>query len=154
MRTDSKTGARGHVGEVETNLADDTVDFYSLCVSPGTSRISTQLALERGVLQHSIDVGGAYYKGTPKLPEDGGRLVNARVPAYLHSYSEYPTHGPYGTPNLHLIVGIIVRPEHGPGNPWKPCQHHQPRLSRHPHRPVVLFQLHTQPREILHSPLL
>jgi hypothetical protein len=74
--------ARLTIADKKINLADDTVDFYSACVSPGTSRIITKLALERGVLQHIIDVGGAYYKGTSKLPEDGGRLVYARVPAY------------------------------------------------------------------------
>ena len=31
--------ARLTIADKKTNLADDTVDFYSPCVSPGTSRI-------------------------------------------------------------------------------------------------------------------
>ena len=89
LSDDLRRKARLTIADKKTNHSDDTVDdFYSACVSSGTSPASSLNSLSNV----------AYYKGTPKTPEEGGRLVYARVPAYLHRYGDYPTHGPDGTP--------------------------------------------------------
>ena len=80
-------------------------DFYSACVGTATDRFITQIAVERRALQHTKDVSGAYYNGTPIPPEDGGRLVFAFVPTWLADFGDFPTHGPDGSRNLILVIG-------------------------------------------------
>jgi hypothetical protein len=97
--------ARITIADKRTNAAAENQDYYSACVASSTSRLITQLAVEHGALQHTIDVSGAYYKGTRVRPEDGGRIVYARVPSWLHRYGPYPTHNPDGSANYLLVEG-------------------------------------------------
>jgi hypothetical protein len=80
-------------------------NFYSACVGSSTDRIVTQIAVEKRAIQHTKDVGGAYYHGDPPTPENGGRLVYAFVPPWLADFGDYPTHAADGTRNLLYIPG-------------------------------------------------
>ncbi len=52
--------------------------------------------------QTSIDVGGAYFHGTPPKMADGGYAV---VPTWLEDFGPYPERNPDGSRNLLLITG-------------------------------------------------
>ena len=82
--------------------------YYSACVSSSSSRLITQLAVEHGAFQHTIDVSGAYYKGTRTPASEGGRLVYARIPSWLQRYGDYPTHASDGSPNYIWITGNMA----------------------------------------------
>jgi hypothetical protein len=83
--------------------------YYSACVSSSSSsRLISQLAVEHGAFQHTIDVSGAYYKGKRTPASEGGRLVYARIPTWLQHYGAYPTHAPDGTPNYIWITGNMA----------------------------------------------
>ncbi len=55
--------------------------------------------------QTSIDVGGAYFHGTPPALEDGGRTAFAVVPYWPRNFGPYPEKNPNGTRNLLRITG-------------------------------------------------
>ena len=84
------------------------LNYYSACVSSSSSRLISQLAVEHGAFQHTIDVSGAYYKGTRPSVAEGGRLVYARVPAWLSNYGPYPTQDTNGSPNYIWITGNMT----------------------------------------------
>ena len=84
------------------------VSYYSACVSSSSSRLISQLAVESGALQHTVDVSGAYYKDTRPSPADGSHLVFARIPVWLSTYGEFPTHSDDGSPNYIRITGNMV----------------------------------------------
>ena len=84
------------------------MNYYSACVSSSSSRLITQLAVEKSAFQHTIGVSGAYYKGTRPSVEEGGRLVFARVPAWLDDYGHFPTHDADGTANYIQITGNMA----------------------------------------------
>ena len=53
----------------------------------------------------SIDVGGAYFHGTPPTMEEGGRMVFAVVPPWLEDFAPYPATARDGSKNLLLVPG-------------------------------------------------
>ena len=84
-------------------LAD--VETHSLCVDEITNRLITLIAPAIGATQTSIDVGGAYFHGTPPTLEQGGRTVFAVVPPWLAEFGPYPERNPEGSRNLLLVTG-------------------------------------------------
>ena len=83
------------------------VPTFSSCVDDITNRIITVIASAVGASQTTIDVGGAYYHGTPDPVEAGGRYLFARIPPWLSALfpTQYPALGRNGRPNLLRIVG-------------------------------------------------
>ena len=67
-----------HTGQV--------VETFSSTVDSLSNVVITALAPSIGAEQTSIDVGGAYYHGTPPTVADGGRLVFAHVPYWLPGF--------------------------------------------------------------------
>ncbi len=65
--------------------AADSVDVesYSCCVDPMSNIVVTALVPALEAEQTSIDVGGAYWHGTPPSIAEGGRVILAPVPAWL-----------------------------------------------------------------------
>ena len=49
---------------------------YSACADVATDRIVTQWALQHGAIQHTIDIGGAYYKGIVEPAENPDGTIN------------------------------------------------------------------------------
>ena len=84
------------------------MNYYSAYVSSSSSRLITQLAVERNAFQHTIDVSGAYYKDTRPSVADGGRLVFARVPAWPSAYGDFPTHDSNGRAYYIHITGNMT----------------------------------------------
>ena len=89
-------GGREHLVAVET---------HSLCVDDISNRLITLIAPTIGATQTSIDVGGAYFHGTPPSMDEGGRMVYAVVPTWLSDFGPYPERNPDGSRNLLLISG-------------------------------------------------
>ena len=58
------------------------VESYSSCVDAMSNIIITALAPALGAEQTSLDVGGAYWHGTPPALHEGGRII-APVPAWM-----------------------------------------------------------------------
>ena len=59
------------------------VESYSSCVDAMSNIIITALAPALGAEQTSLDVGGAYWHGTPPALHEGGRIIIAPVPAWM-----------------------------------------------------------------------
>ena len=81
------------------------VETHSSCVDDISNRLITAIAPAIGAHQTSIDVGGAYFHGTPPSLEDGGRAVFAVVPYWLQDFGPYPERNADGTRNLLRITG-------------------------------------------------
>jgi hypothetical protein len=81
------------------------VETRSICVDDITNRLITLIAPAIKANQTSIDVGGAYFHGTPPTMAEGGRLVYAVVPTWLENFGPYPEQNADGTRNLLLITG-------------------------------------------------
>jgi len=107
LSDDLRRKARLTIADEKTNAADDTVDLYSACVSPwDLSRLITQLVLWNAALSSTRSTSAApTTRDPPKSPEDGGRLVNARVPTCTATAT---TRRP-GTPNLLLMATCPAR---------------------------------------------
>ncbi len=56
------------------------VDTFSSCVDDITNRVITLVGSTINAKQTSIDVGGAYFHGTPPTMDEGGRLLFAVSP--------------------------------------------------------------------------
>ena len=84
---------------------DIEVDTYSSCVDDITNRLITVAASALDAEQTSIDVGGAYFHGTPPTMEEGGRMVFAVVPPWLEEFAPYPATARDGSKNLLLVTG-------------------------------------------------
>jgi hypothetical protein len=83
------------------------VPTFSSCVAGETNRLITAIAPAIGATQTTIDVGGAYYHGTPGPIESGGRYIFARIPPWLSAmYPErYPARDRTGKPNFLRVIG-------------------------------------------------
>ena len=81
------------------------VETHSSCVDDIYNRLITAIAPAIGAHQTSIDVGGAYFHGTPPPLEEGGRAVFAVVPYWLQDFGPYPERNADGTRNLLRITG-------------------------------------------------
>jgi len=81
------------------------VETRSICVDDITNRLITLIAPAINAHQTSIDVGGAYFHGTPPTMEEGGRMVFAVVPTWLENFGHYPERNSNGSRNLLLITG-------------------------------------------------
>jgi hypothetical protein len=81
------------------------VETHSSCADDISNRFVTSLAPVIEAHQTSIDVGGAYFHGTPPAMEDGGRAVFAVVPYWLQDFGPYPEKNPNGSRNLLRITG-------------------------------------------------
>jgi hypothetical protein len=78
---------------------------HSNCVDDISNRIIATIAPAIGALQDSIDVGGAYFHGSPPDMDNGGRRLYVRIPAWLAAlFPEYPMRGDRGGHFL-LIMG-------------------------------------------------
>ena len=67
-----------------------TVATHSSCADDITNRFMTVVAPVIGAEQTSIDVGGAYFHGTPPTMDQGGRRLYAVVPPWLADFGPYP----------------------------------------------------------------
>jgi hypothetical protein len=83
----------------------EAVETHSLCADDITNRLVTLIAPAIKATQTSIDVGGAYFHGTPPTLAEGGRLVYAVVPTWLERFGPYPERNADGSRNLLLITG-------------------------------------------------
>jgi hypothetical protein len=81
------------------------VETHSSCADDISNRFVTSLAPVIEAHQTSIDVGGAYFHGTPPTLEQGGRAVFAVVPYWLADFGPYPEKNADGTRNLLRITG-------------------------------------------------
>jgi len=79
---------------------------HSNCVDDITNRLIAAIAPAIGADQDSIDVGGAYFHGTPPSMDNGGRMLYVRIPTWLAALypTRYPLRGPRGT-NFLLVTG-------------------------------------------------
>jgi hypothetical protein len=66
------------------------VETHSLCADDITNRLVTLIGPALKATQTSVDVGGAYFHGTPPALAEGGRLVYAVVPTWLERFGPYP----------------------------------------------------------------
>jgi len=82
-----------------------SVETHSLCTDDITNRLVTLVAPTLKAHQTSIDVGGAYFHGTPPTMEEGGRMVYAVVPEWLQDFGPYRERNPDGSRNLLRIIG-------------------------------------------------
>ena len=78
---------------------------YSSCSDDVSNRVITAIGPTLDAHQTSIDVGGAYYFGTPPSMDEGGRMLYAPVPEWLADFGEFPTHDKSGRRNMLLIQG-------------------------------------------------
>jgi len=81
------------------------VETHSSCVDDISNRLITAIAPAIGAHQTSIDVGGAYFHGTPPSLAEGGRAVFAVVPYWLADFGPYPERNADGSRNLLRITG-------------------------------------------------
>ena len=77
-------------------LASAHADYFSGCAEKQTDLLTTQIVVNEGGVQHTVDVGGAFFKGTPPSLEEGGRGAFAAMPKWLSDYGDYPTHAADG----------------------------------------------------------
>ena len=78
---------------------------YSSCSDDVSNRVITAIGPTLEAHQTSIDMGGAYYFGTPPTMAEGGRMLYAPVPEWLGEFGDYPTHDKRGRRNMLLIQG-------------------------------------------------
>jgi hypothetical protein len=80
---------------------------FSSCVDGLTNIVITAVTPALGAHQTSIDVGGAYYHGTPPSLAEGGRLVFAHMPYWLPGLGAngYSLRGPGGERMYLQITG-------------------------------------------------
>jgi len=80
---------------------------FSSCVDGLSNVVITAVAPAIDAHQTSIDVGGAYYHGTPPSLADGGRLVFAHMPYWLPGLGKggYVTRNPKGERMYLKITG-------------------------------------------------
>jgi len=84
-------------------------DPYGGLLDPSKCRKSSlTFADSKSSFQHTIDVSGAYYKGTRPSLADGGRLVYARISTRLNDYGKFPTHDEDGLPSMIWITGNMA----------------------------------------------
>jgi len=95
-------------------------DFYSACADPVTDKVSTQIAVNEGGVQHTVDVGAAFFRARPLPVENGGRALLAFVPAWLSDYGDYPTHDENGEPYL-LYIDANMPGRRDAGRIWEEC---------------------------------
>jgi hypothetical protein len=71
---------------------------HSNCADDISNRLITAVAPAIGAVQDSIDVGGAYFHGTPPDMEHGGRCLFAHIPKWLSALfpDRYPQRGRAG----------------------------------------------------------
>jgi hypothetical protein len=74
------------VAFADSQGAGPGVITYSSCVDSMSNMIISAIAPAIDAHQTSIDVGGAYYHGTPPSIEEGGRLVFAHMPYWLPGF--------------------------------------------------------------------
>jgi hypothetical protein len=89
----------------EGGRADIKVPTHSSCADDITNRLIAVLAPVLQAEQTSIDVGGAYFHGTPPTMAEGGRRLYAVVPPWLAEFGPYPERAANGRRNLLLITG-------------------------------------------------
>jgi hypothetical protein len=79
---------------------------HSNCVDDITSRLIAAIAPAIEADQDSIDVGGAYFHGTPPSMDNGGRMLYVRIPTWLAALypARYPLRGARGA-NFLLVTG-------------------------------------------------
>jgi hypothetical protein len=104
--------APGILNKFRVAIADRTdatsgVPTFSSCVDDVTNRIITAVAPAVRATQTTIDVGGAYYHGTPDSVEAGGRYLFARIPPWLSDLfpDAYPATDALGRHNFLRILG-------------------------------------------------
>jgi hypothetical protein len=81
------------------------VDTFSSCADDITNRIVTLIGSTLDAKQTSIDVGGAYFHGTPPSMAEGGRMLFAVSPPWLSHFGPYPATDKHGRKRLLLITG-------------------------------------------------
>ena len=104
--------APGILNKFRVAIADRTdatsgVPTFSSCVDDVTNRIIPAVAPAVRATQTTIDVGGAYYHGTPDSVEAGGRYLFARIPPWLSDLfpDAYPATDALGRHNFLRILG-------------------------------------------------
>ena len=87
--------------------ASRVVVTHSNCVDDITNRIIAAITPAIGAEQDSIDVGGAYFHGTPPDMEHGGRRLYVRIPPWMSSLfpGDYPARSARGEPLFLLVSG-------------------------------------------------
>jgi hypothetical protein len=102
----------------------DSVDVksYSPCVDPMSNIIITAVAPSLRAEQTSIDVGGAYWHGTPPSLDDGGRVIFAPVPAWMAGLGAggYQAFDRHGRSNFLRILGNMPG-RRDAGRIWHSC---------------------------------
>ena len=89
----------------EGGRGDINVLTHSSCADDISNRLISVLAPVIDAEQTSIDVGGAYFHGTPPTMDEGGRRLYAVVPSWLAEFGPYPERTSTGRRNLLLITG-------------------------------------------------
>jgi len=95
------------IAYADSQGVEEGVLTFSSCVDGMTNMVVTAVAPAIHAHQTSIDVGGAYYHGTPPSLEEGGRLVFAHMPYWLPGLGGlgYASHAPSGERQFLHIVG-------------------------------------------------
>ena len=89
----------------EGGREDIRVETHSACADDITNRLMSVIAPVLAAEQTSIDVGGAYFHGTPPTMAEGGRRLYAVVPPWLCDFGPCPERTHNGRRNLLLITG-------------------------------------------------
>jgi len=82
-------------------------------------RFVANLTLGRKGKLYTLDVAGAYLHGKPLAPEDGGRVLFAKVPPGFEQFG-YPEKGPDGSQNYFQVTGNLPGRQ-GAGLIWQVC---------------------------------
>ena len=101
--------------------ANRGVPTFSSCVGDITNRTITALAPSLHATQTTIDVGGAYYHGTPDSVAEGGRIVYAHIPPWLVLCgAQYAARDARGRRRMLLIKGNMPGRSDA-GRIWQRC---------------------------------
>ena len=79
---------------------------FSATVALRVVRFVANLTLGRKGKLYTLDVAGAYLHGKPLAPEDGGRVLFAKVPPGFEQFG-YPEKGPDGSQNYFQVTGNL-----------------------------------------------
>jgi len=82
---------------------------FSATVALGVVRFVANATLGRKGKLCTLDVAGAYLHGKPLTPEQGGRVLFAKVPPGFEQFG-YPEKGPRREPELLPSHGQLARP--------------------------------------------
>ena len=55
----------------------------------------------------AVDVSGAYFRGVPAPPDEGGRIIYANVRKWLTLFFGYATHDHLGRRNVFRVFGNV-----------------------------------------------